>query len=277
MPALHRATLPALAALAVLAGCQTAPPAPPTSPEVVGEFRAGSGYLKGYLDRKQLPDSLALLPKPPAEGSAEAAADLAVHRATRALRDTPRWALANADDNLKFPKAAEVFSCALDMPISQDATPHLNMLLRRTLLDAGLSTYGAKDHYKRQRPFAALKEGTCAPASEAALAKDGSYPSGHSALGWAWGLVLAGIAPDKADAVLQRAHAFGQSRVICGVHWQSDVDHGRVMGAAAVARLQSDPVFTAQVALARQEVADARAKGAKSPLNCSAEKAALGR
>ena len=78
MPALHRTTLPALTALAVLAGCQTAPPAPPTSPEVVGEFRAGSGYLKGYLDRKQLPDSLALLPKPPAEGSAEAAADLAV-------------------------------------------------------------------------------------------------------------------------------------------------------------------------------------------------------
>lgn len=277
MPAMHRTTLPALAALAVLAGCQTAPPAPPTSPEVVGEFRAGSGYLKGYLDRKQLPDSLALLPKPPADGSAEAAADLAVHRATRALRDSPRWALASADDNLKFPKAAQVFSCALDMPISQEATPHLNMLLRRTLLDAGLATYRAKDNYKRQRPFAALKEGTCAPASEAALAKDGSYPSGHAALGWAWGLVLAGIAPDKADAVLQRAHAFGQSRVVCGVHWQSDVDNGRVMGAAAVARLQSDPVFTAQVALARQEVADARAKGAKSPLNCAAEKAALGR
>ena len=279
MPALTHAALPAAVA-ALLVGCQTAPPAPPvppTDPAVVGEFRAGSGYLKGYLDRKQLPDSLALLPKPPADGSAEAAADLAVHRATRALRDTPRWALANADDNLKFPKAAEVFSCALDMPISQEATPHLNMLLRRTLLDAGLSTYGAKDHHKRQRPFAALKEGTCAPASEAALAKDGSYPSGHAALGWAWGLVLAGIAPDKADAVLQRAHAFGQSRVICGEHWQSDVDNGRLMGAATVARLQSDPVFTAQVALARQEVADARTKGSKSPMNCAAERAALGR
>lgn len=266
-----------IAVLAALTGCQTAPPAPSTSPEVVGEFRAGSGYLKGYLDRKHLPDSLALLPPPPADSSAEAAADLAVYRSTRALRDTPRWTLAAADDNLKFPRAADVFSCALDMPISQTATPHLNMLLRRTLLDAGLSTYGAKDHYKRQRPFAALKEGTCAPASEAALVKDGSYPSGHSALGWAWGLVLAGIAPDKADAVLQRAHAFGQSRVICGVHWQSDVDNGRVMGAAAVARLQSDPMFTAQVALAREEVADARSKGAKSPLNCAAEKAALGR
>ena len=274
----RRAALPAtLIVAATLAGCQTAPPAPPTSPEVVGEFRAGSGYVKGYLDRKQLPDSLALLPRPPADGSAEAAADLAAYRITRTLRDTPRWALAMADDNLKWPKAGEVFSCALDLPISQDATPHLNMLLRRTLIDAGLSTYGAKDHYKRTRPFVAQKEGTCAPASEPALVKDGSYPSGHAALGWAWGLLLAGIAPDRADAVLQRAHAFGQSRVICGVHWQSDVDNGRVMGAAAVARLQSDPVFTAQLALARQEVADARAKGATSPLNCTLEKTALGR
>ena len=262
----------ALVAGALLSACQTPPP---TSPEVVGEYRAGSGYLKGYLDRKQLPDSLALLPRPPAEGSAEAAADLAIYRATRALRDTPRWAVAAADDNLQFPKAADTFSCALDLPISQEATPHLNMMLRRTLVDAGLSTYAAKDSYKRQRPFAALKEGTCAPASEAALAKDGSYPSGHAALGWGWALLLAELAPDRADALLQRGHAFGQSRVICGVHWQSDVDTGRVMGAAAVARLHADPTFTAQAALARGEIEAARAKGLKSPLNCAAEAQAL--
>jgi len=264
-----------LGTLALLSACQTAPPPPPTTPEVVGEYRAGSGYLKGYLDRKDLPDSLALLPKPPAAGSAEAAADLAVYRTTRALRDTPRWAQAAADDNLKFPKAAEVFSCALDLPISQEATPHLNMLLRRSLLDAGLSTYGAKDHYQRQRPFAALKEGTCAPASEPALAKDGSYPSGHAALSWAWALLLAELAPERANAVLQRGYAFGQSRVICGVHWQSDVDNGRLMGAAAVARLHADATFQAQAALAKAEIGSARARGAKSPLNCATEAQAL--
>ncbi len=242
---------------------------------MVGEYRAGSGYLRGYLERQQLPDSLALLPKPPADGSAEAAADLAVYRATRALRDTPRWALATADDNLKFPKAADTFFCALGMPISQEATPHLNMLLRRSLIDAGLSTYAAKDSYKRQRPFAALKEGTCAPAAEAALAKDGSYPSGHAALGWGWALLLAELAPDRADAVLQRGHAFGQSRVVCGVHWQSDVDSGRMMGAAAIARLHADPTFSAQAALAKAEIATARARGATSPQNCAAEAQAL--
>lgn len=275
------ATLSLLGTAVLLAACQSPPqqpPVPPTSPEVVGEFRKGSGYLNGYLDRKVLPDSLSLLPPPPDEGSALKAADLETHRKTRALRDTPRWEQAARDVNLKFPEAAGVFACTLDIPISEQATPHLNMLLRRTLIDAGLATYKAKDHYQRKRPFAELGESTCFPKEEAHLSKDGSYPSGHAALGWAWGLILAQLAPDKADALVQRGHAFGDSRVVCGVHWQSDVEAGRSVGAAAVARLQSDPVFQAQARLAAGEIAAARAKGLKSDLpHCAAEAAALKR
>lgn len=261
-------------AASLLAACQTPPP-PPTSPEVVGEFRPGSGYLNGYLQRKQLPDSLALLPPPPAQGSAQQAADLDTYKRTRALRDTPRWALATKDANLKFPAAASTFECALQIPISQQATPNLNMLLRRTLLDAGLATYAAKDKYQRQRPFVVEKESTCTPAEEAMLSKDGSYPSGHASLGWAWTLVLVQAAPQRMDAILQRGYAFGQSRVICGVHWQSDVEAGRLIGAATVARLQTDDTFTAQVALAREEIAQAQAKGLKPSSDCAAEAAAL--
>ncbi len=181
-----------------------------------------------------------------------------------------------ADDTiLKFPKAAEVFSCALDLPISQESTPHLNMLLRRTLTDAGLSTYAAKDHYKRVRPFVAIKEPTCAPAEEPSVVKDPSYPSGHAAVGWAWSLVLTELAPERADLLLARGHAFGQSRMICGMHWQSDVDSGRQVGAAAVARLQSDPEFRAQLNAARSEISAARTRGLKTGKNCQTENAAL--
>ena len=47
------------------AGLQTTPSdqgsrLPPVSAEQVGEIRPGSGILKGYLDRKELPNSLAL-------------------------------------------------------------------------------------------------------------------------------------------------------------------------------------------------------------------------
>ena len=267
---MHTLTLLCLAAL--LAGCQTPPP---TSPDAVGEFRKGSGYLNGYLNPKQLPNSLALLPPPPAAGSAQAAVDMEIYKSTRALRSTPRWALATQDANLKFPAAASTFSCALGIPVSQEGTPNLNMLLRRTLLDAGLATYAAKDKYNRQRPFVVTGEETCTPAEQPMLSKDGSYPSGHASLGWAWALVLVQAAPQNMDALLQRGYAFGQSRVICGVHWQSDVDAGRLIGAATVARLQSDETFMAQVALARDEIAQAQAKGLKPTADCAAEAAAL--
>ena len=257
---------------ALFAGCQTPPP---TSPEVVGEFRKGSGYLNGYLNPKQLPNSLALLPPPPAAGSAQAAADMETYKSTRALRNTPRWTLATQDANLKFPAAAAAFSCALGIPVSQEGTPNLNMLLRRTLLDAGLATYAAKDKYNRQRPFVVTGEETCTPAEQPMLSKDGSYPSGHSSIGWAWALVLVQAAPQNMDALLQRGYAFGFSRVVCGVHWQSDVDAGRVIGAATVARLQSDETFKAQVALARDEIAQTQAKGLKPAADCAAEAAAL--
>lgn len=262
-------------ASAALAGCQSAPPLPPTSPEVVGEFRPGSGYLRGYLDRKALPNSLALLPKPAVPGSAQQAADQAIYIATRSLRGTPRWEMATRDANLKFPAAASTFACSMDLPISQEQTPHLNMLLRRTLLDAGLSTYAAKDTYNRKRPFVVNNDASCTPSEEATLAKDGSYPSGHAALGWAWALVLSEVAPERANALLARGYAFGQSRVICGVHWQSDVDAGRVMGSAAVATLHTDPTFTAQLAAAKTEVANARAANLHAGGACQAEAAAL--
>lgn len=246
---------------------------PSTSTTEVPELRPGSGtgYLIGYLPRNDLPNSLKLLPPPPAPGTAAAAADEAAYRQTRQMKGTARWTLATEDTNLKFPKAAETFSCALNMDISQDATPHLNMLLRRTLTDAGLATNTAKDFYKRPRPFVVMKEPTCAPAEEALLSRDPAYPSGHAALGWAWAMVLTELAPDHADALMARGYAFGQSRVICGSHWQSDVDSGRLVGAAAVSRLQADATFRAQMTAARAEIAAARARNAKTTRNCQAE------
>ena len=282
---MHTLTLRFLAAAGsalALSACQTPPAAvsrtasPPTDPALVGEVRKGSGVLNGYLERKALPDSLALVNKPPADGSAQKAADLEAHRASRALRDTPRWTLAQRDSVLRFPAAAETFSCALGIAISEQDTPHLTMLLRRTLADAGLATYKAKDTYTRKRPFVELGESTCTPAEEASLAKDGSYPSGHASLGWAWGLVLAGLAPERADTLVQRGFAFGQSRMVCGVHWSSDVEAGRLVGSATVARLSADPLFHAQAALAKAEIAAARARGAApTRTDCAMEAAAL--
>jgi len=222
-----------------------------------------------------LPDSLALIPAAPTTGSARQVRDKEVSQRSLALRGSPRWDVATLDNNLGFPEAAGTFSCALNAPVTQEETPQLYRLLRRTLADAGLSTYKAKNHYQRTRPFVSNGQPMCAPDDEAALAKDGSYPSGHTAIGWAWALILSEVSPEQTDAILSRGRAFGQSRVVCNVHWQSDVNEGRFMGAAAVARLHSDPAFLSAILEAKIELERVRALGLSPQRDCAAETAAL--
>ena len=269
MSRLRLLALGCMAAAGLGAGCVSTGSVPAAVPEL------RPGVPAGYLPRASLPDSLALLPAPPVAGSAALALDEATARGSAALHGTPRWALATEDANLAFPRAAGTFSCALNAPVSEQDTPRLYLLLRRVLPDAGLSTYTAKDRYQRARPFMVNGLPSCTPDEEGKLRTDGSYPSGHNAVGWAWALVLTEIAPERADALLARGRAYGQSRVICNVHWQSDANAGREMGAAAVARLHADPMFRADLAAARTEVAAAWSKGLKPTRDCLAEAAAL--
>lgn len=255
----------------LLAGCASQGIA--DTPKVVPEI--GHGLLAGYVEKDALPDSLALVPAPPAEGSAAFALDQAFAQETFALRDTPRWALARSDAELAFPQAALVFACALGVRVDETSTPRLYQLLRRTLTDAGLSTYGAKNKYQRARPFMLNKQPICTENDRDFLLKDGSYPSGHTAIGWAWALILAEMSPAQADALLARGLAFGESRNVCNVHWHSDVQQGLVMGAAAVARVRVEPEFQSDFLAARAELVAARAKGSATPDGCESQAAAL--
>lgn len=245
---------------------------PTTNPGDLKELRPG--VLPGYLPREEVIDSLALLGPAPEAGSATAAMDEAARQAASKLRDTPRWKVATRDASYQFPGAADAFACAIGVRIDEKTTPHLNMLLRRTLTDAGLASYKAKNKYMRLRPYVASNEHTtCYVGHEETLRHDGSYPSGHAAFGWAWGLVLAEALPSEANAILKRGYEFGQSRVVCGYHWQSDVNAGRLVGAAVVAQLHANPEFVAQLAAAKKEIAAARASGVAPP-DCALDKAA---
>lgn len=121
----------------------------------------------------------------------------------------------------------------------------------------------------------ARNEPMCTPAEQAAIEKDGSYPSGHTAVGWTWALVLSEIAPERTGAILARGVAYGESRSVCNVHWHSDVVQGRVIGAGVAARLHAEPAFRADLEAAKRELAAVRAQGAKPSRDCAVEAAAL--
>jgi acid phosphatase (class A) len=255
-----------LACISISSGCASYSAAVP---------ELSPGIPAGYLQPEDVPDSLVLVPPPPAAGSASLALDEEVSQKSLLLRGSPRWIQATVDANLIFPEAANTFSCALEAPITEKDTPHLYLLLRRVLVDVGHSTAGAKSRYGRARPFTVNKKPSCTPEEEKYQVLNGSYPSGHSAVGWAWALILGEIAPDRINKVLARGRDFGESREICNVHWRSDVIEGSFLGAGVVSRLHADPAFRADLAAAKAELAGVRTKRLKPTRDCAAENAAL--
>lgn len=238
-----------LAAVASSATAERSGPAP------VDEIRPG--ILRGYLAPEQLPNAGALLPPAPAYDSAQAAADRDQAAAMLLLQNGARWQQAAVDAQLHFPEALESFRCALGVELSEATTPYLYQLTRRSLADAGLATYSAKNLYNRDRPFEENGAPICTPEQQDTLVDDGSYPSGHTAIGWAWGLIYSELLPQRRDALLARGYAFGESRSVCNVHWASDLAAGRLVGSAAVAALHSSEEFIADLAMAKRELTTA--------------------
>lgn len=225
-----------------------------------GANAQSDGY---YLTIDDVANSTLLLPPPPADSSARFAYDVECYRNGKALRDTERGDLAASDAQLDDAGLTRAFSEAFGIEISPATTPQTYRLITGMREDAGdLATRHAKNHYRRTRPYIYFKEHTCVPDAEAGLAGNGSYPSGHTAKAWATALILAELNPGRQDEILRRGFEMGQSRVICGYHFQSDVDAGRVVGSAVVARLHADKRFSRQLKKARKEMKKLIAKGA---------------
>ena len=229
-----------------------------------------SGAL-GYLAAGAAPDTLRILPPPPKAGSAREAGDREVFAATRSLSGTSRWRLATDDANLA--RGADLFSCAVGVRLDAAGAPRLAGLFRRVGLDTLAVIDPPKNHYGRGRPYMAA-DAAAAPVcveKSPGLTKNASYPSGHASISWTWGLILAELAPDRATEILGRARSIGESRVVCGVHYPSDVEAGRTTGAALAAALHGAPDFRADMERARTELAGLRAGAHSAPSNCAAQ------
>ncbi len=263
-----------LAALALLSACSNAAAPNPPQAAAPAAAAARAGLMAGgYLPRGSAPDSLLLNPLPPAPGSAAEARDLEAANAALALRGTPRWDQAAIDADLFSPKSLGTFSCAAGFEVDPAKLPKTAALLRKAGPDLALAVYPTKTKYKRQRPFMVNGQPSCTPRDEPMLRRDGSYPSGHSAIGYGWALMLAELVPERAAQLVARGRAFGDSRRVCNVHWLSDVEEGRVVATAVLARLHAEPAFRADMDAARAEVA---AEHASLPApDCTRENSAL--
>ncbi|MBD5276000.1 MAG: phosphatase PAP2 family protein [Muribaculaceae bacterium] len=207
-----------------------------------------------FLQEGDVPNSFIILPAPPDGASITFLNDQARYTWGKTMRNTPRGEQAVCDARVEGDGVPQAFSEAFGIEINEENTPEIRKLIVGMREDAGdLGTREAKNYYNRTRPFCFYEEETCNPEQQEELSTNGSYPSGHTSIGWATALVLAEINPERQNEILKRGFDMGESRVICGYHFQSDVDAGRLTGAMTVARLHADPAFQAQLEKAKKE------------------------
>jgi acid phosphatase (class A) len=237
------AAVPAAAQPAMM---QAAPspvaPSPPVAP--------------GYLAPRPPQSLLNLLPPPPEAGSAEDRADRSVYRDSRRGIGGDLWQRAIGQLSVTSPAFVQQLSCALGAKLSPETTPATMSILRRAGSDLAPAVNLAKNFYKRPRPFANSREKACDPdaAIDGGKALGHSFPSGHAAVGWFWGLILADIRPERAAPLLKFGKATGDLRIACRVHWLSDVTYGRVFATGIYQAIADRADYKADVEKARAEI-----------------------
>jgi acid phosphatase (class A) len=224
-----------------------------------------------YVDAADF-DYITLLPPAPQKGSARYQADRQMFLKTRRFKDTPRWVMATHDADAKTADFLHHFSCSLDMELTPEIAPQITKLAQNMSSDSGRLTGNSKNHYKRDRPYLIDKGPICRPESETGKSFD--YPSGHTIAGWAWANALAQIAPERASIILARGRAYGESRIVCGVHNVTAVEAGRLAASAVALLAQPSPKFQDDLAAARAEYAELKKSAPKpAPARCAEEKA----
>jgi membrane-associated phospholipid phosphatase len=219
-----------------------------------------------YVALSDQPDGVFFLPAPPATDQMAYVDDLIRWQWGKTQRDTPRGTQASRESWWVPDMMRIVMAEALGLDtISNEQMPALSRLITRAYNTGNFSVMAPKKNYMRIRPFMEMGEDTWAQYDDDYLRTNGSYPSGHTAFGWATALVIAEMWPELQDTILRRGFQFGENRIITGAHYQSDVNAGYLCAAASIARAHNNPLLAEDIAAARAEVC--RAKGLPADYN----------
>lgn len=210
-------------------------------------MNAGVAASGTVLDPAQV-DAARLVPPPPVPDSAQAKDELAEIHAIhdRSSEQEIEAARKDADD-----EKPDMFNAAIGFDIA--TLPQTAKLLEMVIEEEDTATKAAKKYFHRDRPWVVdTTIATCTPKPPGPARN--SYPSGHSSVGFAMGVMLADLMPEKSQAILARASEFAEHRLVCGVHFRSDIVAGQQYGTILAVMLMQNPIVQSQMTKAAAEL-----------------------
>ena len=198
---------------------------------------------------------------PTAADSAATRAELDELLALQAARSAEDMAAARADRKTEVRR----FYGALGLDAGNPPElPRVEKLAERVEDDVRIYVRAVKEHYRRLRPYEI--EPRLDPCIDN-VRGDLSYPSGHSAFGWAMAGMLSDLVPEKRAALESRASAFARQRALCGVHYPSDLAAGRQAAEWVLQAIRATPEYRVESAEAAAELRDALRLPSQPTLN----------
>ncbi len=194
---------------------------------------------------------LEILATPPAPHSEKSDAELAELHRIEDARTAEQVAHAKADDENQ---TIFLFKTVFGDKFTKENLPAVDALGARLKADKSANTGAAKEAFHRIRPYNVDK--TLHPVCKT-KAKDNSYPSGHTTVGYLMGLALIDLAPERRDDILARADDYAHNRLVCGVHFPTDLAAARLVAYAVHAITELDPDYRKAMAAARAELRNA--------------------
>jgi acid phosphatase (class A) len=188
-----------------------------------------------------------ILPPPPARGSATATAELTELHRIEGVRTPAQITQAQADDR---EEDIFVFETVLGPGFAAEALPITASLSSHVRKDESAASGPLKMIYHRPRPYQV--DSTLHPACPL-NPEPTSYPSGHSLSGYLLAFTLVQLVPEKRQQIFDRADEYVHNRLICGVHYASDIEASRRVAYAIFGSMAASPKFQRDLAAAREE------------------------
>jgi acid phosphatase (class A) len=193
-----------------------------------------------------------ILPPPPADDSAVTKSELAELHHLEDSRTPARLAQAEADGRNE---TITLFATFVGPGFDISKLPATARLFDDIAHEEVAVTEVAKNYFHRTRPYVvdpSLHD--CDHTLNLLKGGHTSYPSGHTTVGYAMGVVLASLMPGKAQAILARSADFAESRLVCSVHFRSDTVAGQVLGTVMAEELLQNTAFKAEYDAAKTEL-----------------------
>lgn len=144
-----------------------------------------------------------------------------------------------------------LFKNIMGEKFTKENFPLLDAFAARVSNDEGVNTRVAKEGFHRVRPYNLDK--TLHPICKTKT-KDDAYPSGHTTSGYLLALTLVEMVPEKRDEILARAEQYGRNRLVCGVHYPSDLPASKLVAYSIHAIMKVNPHYQQELAEAKAEV-----------------------